>query len=272
MNNRSKSIQKPIGIFDSGAGGLAIASAVKSLLPGHPIVYFGDSLHMPYGDKSEEILIRLTSRVIDFFIQKEVGAVLVACNSASTVLNEVKKKMGDPFPILDVIEPIVSYFRLNSGITTRALLVGTRKTIRSGVYQKKMPKNVDLFALETPLLAPLVEDGLSNTSISMDLVGHYLKVVENKNFEYCILGCTHYPLLEKEFKHLLGSNCEVLNIPSIVAGYLQKSLKLKPMEEKTKRDQFFCTDKTDFLIAQSKLFFGHEVDLEKVTIAQKLSR
>jgi len=271
LNNRSKSIHKPIGIFDSGVGGLAIASAVKSLLPGHPIVYFGDSLHMPYGDKSEEILIRLTSRVIDFFIQKEVGAVLVACNSASTVLNEVKKKMGEPFPILDVVEPIVSYFRSHSGIA-RALLVGTRKTIRSGIYQNKLPNNVDLFALETPLLAPLVEDGLSNTSISMALVGHYLKVVENENFEYCILGCTHYPLLEREFKHLLGANCKVLNVPSIVARYLQKHLKLNPLREETQRDTFFCTDKTDFLIAQSKLFFGHEVDLEKVTIAEKLSR
>ena len=259
--------QKPIGIFDSGAGGLTIARAVKSLFPNQPIIYFGDSLHLPYGDKSENVLSKLTSDVMTFFESQNVGLVLVACNSASSVLELVQDKMSFTFPIVDVISPVISLFKQSRKTNPKVLLVGTRKTIRSNIYQKKLPNDIQLHAVEAPLLAPLVEDGLAQTDISNAIVKHYVKPHSKNMYDYCILGCTHYPLLVRDFESALGKSCEVLDIPKLVAAYLEQRLDTAQNANKEYiTDRFYCTDITEFLIKQAQVFFGQEIKLELVSL------
>lgn len=152
---------QPIGLFDSGVGGLTVAHAIKSLLPGERLVYFGDTFHLPYGDKSNESVKYYSERITDFLLQYNCKVILIACNTASAIaLQEVKKKAGKSALVLNVIDPVVDF--VNSHFTAGKIgVIGTKGTINSGTYKKKInEKNsqLEITSVPTPLLVPMIEE------------------------------------------------------------------------------------------------------------------
>ena len=168
--------KNPIGIFDSGIGGLTIAHAIKIKLPNESLIYFGDTKHLPYGEKSEQAIKDYSLKIAEFLKNNNCKAIIIACNSASSAAYYHIKKNINSIPIFNVIDPIVSfiskkYFNKKIGV------IGTKATIQSGIYENKiLEKNSSLSvaSLETPLLAPMIEEGFFNQEISSTIIKNYL--------------------------------------------------------------------------------------------------
>src|SRR5688572_3597282 len=169
--------QQPIGIFDSGIGGLTVAHAIKKVLPGEHMIYFGDTAHLPYGDKSEAAIQAYSVRIANVLLQKGCKVIVIACNSASSAAYELLKEyVRKDTHIINVIDPMVAlvgreFQGKNIG------LIGTKRTVQSGVYLKKIQelnKGITLHSLATPLLAPMIEEGFFNNQISHEIIAQYL--------------------------------------------------------------------------------------------------
>src|SRR5688572_2737820 len=169
--------QQPIGIFDSGIGGLTVAHAIKKLLPKENMIYFGDTAHLPYGDKSEAAIQAYSIRIANILLQKGCKVIVIACNSASSAAYELLKEyVRKDTHIINVIDPMVAlvasqYQKSNIG------LIGTKRTVQSDVYTRKINesgKGISLHSLATPLLAPMIEEGFFNNQISHEIIAQYL--------------------------------------------------------------------------------------------------
>ena len=157
----------PIGIFDSGIGGLTVAREIIELMPNEKVIYFGDTLHLPYGEKSDKKVINYCSKICEFLMQKKCKAIVVACNTASSVaINSIQKKIGEECYLFNVIDPVIEKIR---NFKSRNIgIIGTNATIRSKVYEKKINeiyKDIKVFSLATPLLAPMIESRFHDASI-----------------------------------------------------------------------------------------------------------
>jgi glutamate racemase len=259
--------QNPIGIFDSGIGGLTVAYAVNKLLPDESIFYFGDTAHLPYGDKSTAAIQAYSIKICDVLLKNNCKCILIACNSASSAAyNLVKEYVGSKALVINVIDPIVSYIGKNYDNQTIGL-IGTKKTVSSNVYQKKinkLNKNITLKAMATPLLAPMIEEGYFNNTISKNIIGEYLGNPILEDIKALILGCTHYPLIKKEIEDFFQGKVDILDSSNLVATHLQKLLqKNKLLSETTKTNhKFFVSDYTYSFAESTKLFFKEEVELQ----------
>lgn len=257
----------PIGIFDSGVGGLTVASAIHKLLPQESFLYFGDTRHAPYGDKSKNTILDYSRRISRFLVSSNCKAIVIACNSASAMAYKELKKEFPEVPILNVVDPVV---REVANLQARKVgVVATRATVRSHVYSKRLQNKVpDLEVVQkaTPLLAPLVEEGFAGTEVSKGALAHYLEDPALKNLSHLILGCTHYPLLQAEIESYLGSEVSVLNSADLVAVALKELLQAKGMLREANAagsQQFFVSEKTPAFKATAKLFFGADISLQE---------
>jgi len=257
----------PIGIFDSGIGGLTVAYAVKNLLPDESIFYFGDTAHLPYGDKSTAAIQAYSIKICDVLLKNNCKCILIACNSASSAAYSlVKEYVGSKALVINVIDPIVSYIGKNYDNQTIGL-IGTKKTVGSNVYQKKinkLDKNITLKSLATPLLAPMIEEGYFNNTISKNIIGEYLSNPELHDIKALILGCTHYPLIKNEIKEFYQDQVEVLDSSNLVAAYLKKLLQKKDLlsQDNKVNHKFFVSDYTHSFAESTRLFFKEEVQLQ----------
>ncbi|HAX94706.1 MAG TPA: glutamate racemase, partial [Bacteroidales bacterium] len=151
--------EQPIGIFDSGVGGLTVANAIKQILPGESLVYFGDTAHLPYGDKSAEAIRYYSGKITEFLLDHNAKAILVACNSASaSAFDTLKKEFQDRAPMIDVIDPVVDYLATRN--FRKVGVIGTKRTISSGTYDAKIRERIPgtrLVSMATPLLVPMIE-------------------------------------------------------------------------------------------------------------------
>lgn len=256
----------PIGIFDSGVGGLTIARELANQLPKEKFIYFGDTAHLPYGDKSPELIQKYASDITQFLLQYKVKAILIACNSASAVANDaVLKASKNKLPIFNVIDPVVDYIA-NSGIE-RVGIIGTKATINSGVYSERLAEKAPgsiIKLLSTPLLAPLVEEGFYNSEISKLVIKKYLDNPKLKDIQAIVLACTHYPLLKNDIQEYYGGKVEVIDPSVIVSNYLTEMLKEIGMISNYGNFQFDCfvSDYTEGFANSAKMFFGDNVKLE----------
>ncbi len=259
-----------IGIFDSGVGGLTVARAIKNLLPDEKLVYFGDTLHLPYGDKSPDSIVRYSMAISDFLVQKNCKVIVIACNSASaSAYQPILEKFGNELPILNVIDPMVD-FVLENFAGELIGVIGTKATVQSEVYQHKLAEHTTCRALMTPLLVPIIEEGFTGSDISNKAINHYLSQSQLEGIKALILGCTHYPLLVNEIRSYYQGNTEVLDSSQIVARSLQKMLEengLLNLDKNTDQDEFYVSDHTRAFEEITQLFFGEEIRLrlEKVT-------
>jgi glutamate racemase len=217
----------PIGIFDSGIGGLTVAHAVTTLLPNENIIYFGDTAHLPYGDKSSSAIQAYSIKICNVLLQQKCKVILIACNSASAAAYElVREYVGSKAKVINVIDPVIDY--LSNTYPERTIgLIGTKQTVNSNIYRKKtdnLDKGITLKSLATPLLAPMIEEGFFNNNISESIIQEYLRHSELDEIEALILGCTHYPLIKKQIENYYQGKVTILDTSEIVAKSLEDYL------------------------------------------------
>ena len=189
---------RPIGIFDSGVGGLTVARSIRKELPLEEIVYFGDTARVPYGNKSKETINRFSREIVDFLVGKKVKAVVIACNTASSFSRTFLQRNYD-IPIIGVIAPGIR--KAVSLTKNRKIgIVGTEATVASGAYGKELKGATGgtfrLFSASCPLFVPLVENGMISGEITSKVAEKYLMPLKKSNIDTLILGCTHYPMLK----------------------------------------------------------------------------
>jgi glutamate racemase len=265
----SKKASAPIGIFDSGIGGLTVAKALKNLLPNEQIIYFGDTAHLPYGDKSTASIQAYSIKIADVLLKSECKLILIACNSASAAAYElVSAYVASKAKVFNVIDPVVDYLRENHA-NKKVGLIGTKQTVGSGVYRKKVDalnENIAFVALATPLLAPMIEEGFHRNEVSEGIIKSYLNHAELKELDALVLGCTHYPLIKKQVEQFYEGQVEVIDSSEMVAKATKAFLELNNMinqDKEHKRDRFLVSDYTTSFEQATQLFFGKEVILEK---------
>ena len=260
---------RPIGLFDSGIGGLTVARAVAQRLPHERLVYFGDTAHLPYGDKSAAAIQAYSVKICDLLLRQRCKLIIIACNSASAAAYElVREYVGSKARVLSVIDPIVAHLgRAYAG--RRVGLIGTKQTVNSNVYKKKvddLDAGVDLHSLATPLLVPMIEEGFFQNAISDDIIGTYLGNAALADIEALVLACTHYPLIKEQIARYYAGRVDVLDASDVVAAaaeaYLAASGLLAPAVSTPPAHHFYVSDFTRSFEESTRIFFEQEVHLE----------
>ena len=259
--------QHPIGIFDSGIGGLTVANAISALLPNEQLVYYGDTAHMPYGDKSRELIQRYSDRITDFLLtQAKCKAIVIACNTASAAAYELlRDKYKGTVPVINVIDPMVEAVIADDTIQ-HVGIIATKTTIASGTYQEKFSRRkpgLQYSALATPLLAGMIEEGFYNNNISHAVLSRYLSDPTLNNIDALVLACTHYPLIKNEISEYYGYRVKIFDSAQVVAAKLKWVLQKEQLDAHTKpgSDVFYVSDYTDSFEHTTRVFYGSTVKL-----------
>tara|TARA_B100000768_G_C11204458_1_gene343214 strand:+ start:92 stop:898 length:807 start_codon:yes stop_codon:yes gene_type:complete len=260
----------PIGIFDSGIGGLTVAHAIRKVLPNEDIIYFGDTEHLPYGEKSKEAIKSYCRKIITFLIEKKCKAIIIACNSASSFADQDVIKLANQTPIFNVIDPVIS--EICSQIDNSKIgVIGTKATITSKIYERKIKEinsNKVIQSLATPLLAPLIEEGFINESISSVVISKYLSNQTLDDIKHLVLACTHYPLIYKEIKQYYKGKINIIDSSKIVANFVVKELKKHNLisNKRTAKYQFYVSNYTESFEKSANFFFKEKIKLEEVNL------
>lgn len=259
--------EQPIGIFDSGVGGLTVAKEIKRLLPNENLIYFGDTKHLPYGEKSREAIIEYSTKIARFLLEKNCKAIVIACNTATAnALSEVIEVADGRVPVIDVINPVAE--KVAYEIHNNVGVIATKATVNSGLYRKSIRRHnkfIRVDELATPLLVPAIEEGFKNHPITHAIIYNYLSNSKLKNIETLILGCTHYPLLIDEIRQYYGNRVRVIDSPNIVAGQLRMILDkyhLLHPDNPHPDYEFYLSDITKNFEKISKKFFGKTIELQ----------
>ena len=229
----------PIGIFDSGVGGLTVAYEIMRHLPQEDVVYFGDTARVPYGSKSKENIIRYARQIIRFMATKDVKAIVIACNTASALALDVVREEVD-IPILGVIVP-GARVAVQTTLNKKVGVIGTEGTIRSGMYTKiitSLDPAVEVVGKACPLLVPLVEEGFAKHKISEEVIDYYLSSMKEIDMDTMILGCTHYPLLRAQIMEYLGEGIHIVNPAYETAMDLKDLLERQELSNAGEEKQF----------------------------------
>jgi len=261
--------KRPIGIFDSGIGGLTVASAVNKLMPNEKLIYFGDTAHLPYGEKSSSSIRSFSTEIAQFLVNQGCKAIVIACNSASAVAtNTVRKVVPGHIPVINVIDPTVRYVahKQESG---KVGVIATKATVNSRIYAKRIIRENDrlrVSMLATPLLVSMIEEGFFNNNISQAIINSYLEKSTLNDIGTLILGCTHFPLIKKEIEKYYSGKVEVIDSSQIVATELKSALEKKSLINRShgiRKHHFYVSDLTPSFAESTAIFFGKKLKLEK---------
>ena len=258
---------KPIGIFDSGVGGLTVVKQIFKRLPNEEIVYLGDTARVPYGTKSPETIKRFAVENADFLMKFKVKLIVVACNTvSSTSLDILREKFS--IPIVGVIKPgaekAVQITRNN-----KIGIIGTYTTVKSKAYEKEIKhfsKDVEVVSKACPLFVPLVEEGWLKEEITFSIVKKYLKPLMAKKIDTLILGCTHYPLLKSVISKVIGKEVKIIDSASSVADEVHNILmSFGALREGARkpRHRFFATDAVEHFVRVGEKFLGAKINKAK---------
>ena len=212
---------RPIGMFDSGCGGLTVLKEYIKEMPNENFIYYGDTAHLPYGDKSKEKIIEFSKNIVEFLINKDVKMIIIACGTASAQAFDELKKTYD-IPIKNIIEPTAS-----SIVDENIGVIATKGTIKSNAWENAILKynsNANVTSVACPLFVPIVEEGFAKTPIATYAVKEYLSKFNNKKISSLILGCTHYPIIEDEIKKEIGDKVNLINVWVLSAKDTKKYL------------------------------------------------
>lgn len=221
---------RPIGVFDSGVGGLTVVKEIINQLPNESIVYFGDTARVPYGTKSPETVMKYSSQNVRFLLACNVKTIVIACNTASAVsLEAVRKEFN--LPIIGVVDPGAEA-SLNITVNKKVGIIGTRATILSKAYEKAiklLDKDIIVTGTACPLFVSLVEEGWLDNEVTYKIAEEYLGIMKEKEVDTLILGCTHFPLLLKVISKVIGKNVNLVNPAFETAKQLKDILKNNDM-------------------------------------------
>jgi glutamate racemase len=216
---------RPIGIFDSGIGGLTVAREIIKELPAEDIIYFGDTARLPYGNKSAQSIIRFSTENVEFLLKFGVKLIIIACNTSSSLaLSALRRRFK--VPILDVIAPAVKK-AVQGSRSGRIGIIATRATVASRCYQRRIERiqpGFKSFAQACPLFVPLAEEGWINNQATLKIARSYLRPLLKNNIDTLILGCTHYPLLKDTLRKAVGSDIEFVDSAKEIASQARQRL------------------------------------------------
>lgn len=256
-------MNRPIGVFDSGVGGLTVVKELMHLLPNEKIIYFGDTARVPYGIKSKETIIKFSLENILFLLKQDVKTIVIACNTSSSMALPLLKRHFK-IPIIGVISPGAKE-AIYATRNNRIGVIATKATINSRAYEreiKKLDPNIKIFNQACPLLVPLAEEGWSNTKETYDIASFYLKPLKKAKIDTLILGCTHYPLLKDVFKRILGNRVKLIDSALQVAYETKEILANEGLLNNKKgknRNIFYVTDQLQQFKKVAKNFLGKDI-------------
>nr|MBK9652019.1 glutamate racemase [Bacteroidota bacterium] len=264
--NQSLKTEQPIGIFDSGIGGLTVAHAIHQLMPAETLVYFGDTAHLPYGEKSTAAIKSYSLHIADFLLKHKCKIIVIACNTASAIAwKVVHDHVGSKIDVINVIDPVV-----NAVVKSKAKhvgVIGTNNTVKTNVYADKILEANNMLqvsSLATPLLAPMIEEGFFNNKISKTIINDYLSRPKLKNIDSLILACTHYPLIKSEIESYYKGKATIIDSAEIVAQHVKQVLQNKKLLNKgeARKHHFFVSDYTQSFEKSTRFFFKGKIKLE----------
>lgn len=259
--------KRPIGVFDSGVGGLTVVSELADMLPREEIIYFGDTARVPYGTKSKETVTKFSVENVEFLMKHDVKLIVVACNTVSSLsLNFLKRCFR--VPIIGVIVPGAKR-AVNSTRNNRIGVVGTHATISSGAYEreiKKISSRISFFGQSCPLFVPLVEEGWIDKSVTYEIASTYLEPLKKRRIDTLVLGCTHYPLLKEVIAKVMGRSVLLVDSAKEVAkeafDILDASSLLNNSPEKAKY-KFFVSDEPERFAKMGEYFLKKKIECVK---------
>lgn len=257
---------QPIGIFDSGIGGLTVAQAVVKHLPKENIIYFGDTAHLPYGDKSTAAIQAYAVKISEMLLKQKCKLILIACHSASAAAFElVKEYIGDKAIVMNVIDPVVSF--LNNRYPSKKIgLIGTKQTVNSHIYKKKIDKlnaTIHLKSYATNLLASAIEE-FGDHHVINALLEVYLSHPDLQDIDALVLACTHYPIVRNRILEQYKKNIEIIDSGDIVAQEVKIQLQNQDLlnTSGTSTKHFYVSDYTESFAHTAKLFFDNDIKIE----------
>ena len=256
----------PIGIFDSGIGGLTVANAIHKALPEEQLIYFGDTAHLPYGDKSADAIRFYSLKISKFLLEQGCKMIVIACNSASSAAyNTLLDFFEGKALFVNVVDPLVS--AAVDGNFNEIGVIATKATIRSNIYRDKIKHKLQgakIHSLATPLLAPMIEEGFYSGKISQSVIETYLGRDEFKSIEALLLACTHYPLIKSEIERFYNHEVSVMDSTDVVANYVENLLSLNDLLaiKREKENEFYVSDYTASFEETARNFYGEEIELK----------
>jgi glutamate racemase len=255
--------EKSIGVFDSGLGGLTVLKEIHRVLPAENLVYFGDTARVPYGNKSSATIIRYSREIAEFLIARDVKAIVVACNTASSYALDALRTMTR-IPVLGVIDPAVRSLTQKAGKKSTAGLIATKSTIASRAYDAALARyHGDQFLVSQacPLLVPVIEEGYAESPVADLILRDYLGPMVERGVEYLLLGCTHYPLIAQAILKLYPQ-LKLIDSAEETAAELQSLLADRGLlqAENAGRVDLYVSDMTESMQNLRELFFGASVD------------
>ncbi len=256
---------RPIGVFDSGVGGLTVVGQMREILPHEDLVYFGDTARVPYGTKSKETITRFSIENVEFLMRHDVKLVVVACNTASSLSLDFLKRCFK-VPIIGVIEPGAKA-AVGSTRNGRIGVIGTAATISSGAYEKAIKKikpDSSVFTGSCPLFVPLVEEGWADKKVSGEIASIYLSPLKKKRIDTLILGCTHYPILKNVIRKVMGGRVLLIDSAKEVAKEARLILDscglLNRAQDKEPVYKFFVSDEPGRFVKTAERFLKKRIN------------
>lgn len=255
---------RPIGIFDSGIGGITVFSEIANDFPSENIIYLGDTAKFPYGGKSKETIIELTKENINFLMKYNVKLIVIACGTATSQALEEMQKIYD-IPIIGIIEPTVNNIIDES--VHKIGVIATEGTINSNSWEnniKSKNNNIQVINKACPLLAPMAEEGFTENEIARLVIKEYMKELKNEGLDKLILGCTHYPLFEKIIKEQMPET-DIINTGKIIAKYLEENIE-KSENNINIEEEIYLTDTECNFIQMANKILGHNIEIKEVEV------
>ena len=218
---------RPIGIFDSGVGGITVLKEIQKELPNEDYIYLGDTENFPYGEKSQDEIVKLAIKNVEYLIKKDVKIIVIACGTATSQAIESLHLKFD-IPIVGIIEPTIQYVKKQK--YKEIGVIATEGTIRNGAWEKKLKENIpniNVISRACPMLATIAEEGRATGEEGRNAIREYMKPFKEKRIDKIILGCTHFPIYEQVIRKELGYDVELINAGRTVSNYLKKYLNEK---------------------------------------------
>ncbi len=268
------SSDQPIGVFDSGIGGLTVVRSIREFLPAEDIVYLGDEARYPYGSKSAETIRRFAREDTDFLLERRVKMVIVACHSATSAALPFLKK-DYKLPIIGVIEP-GARTAVKTTRNKRIGVIGTNATISAGEYERAIlaaDSSVRVIAKSAPLFVPLVEEGWTDKAVTRQIIAEYLNSLKEDNIDTLLLGCTHYPLLKPAMDNFFNHRVNLVDSGDETARAARDILsKMGLLRSSSHRGltRFYLTDLSPNFRIVGERFLGSEIaDVTRVSVKQE---
>ena len=265
MTDKAAPADRPIGVFDSGVGGLTVVAALRRRLPGESILYLGDTARLPYGTKSAQTVRRYARRNIAFLADRHVKGVVIACNTASAVELDLDLDV----PLWRVVEPGAAVAAQAS--RGRVGVIATESTIESGAYQRHLHRlrpELEVWSRSCPMFVPLVEEGWHDDPVAEEIAERYLAPARDFGVDTMVLGCTHYPLLKPILARVMGPEVALVDSAEAVSAQVAADLAARDLlaTDHLRADQFFATDTAVRFEELAKRVLEDEVHLERVDV------